>query len=481
MAGSMAVGGLLTGFDTKAVVDKLMAVERLAGDRIARAKTSATALSSAFAQLNGLVKSLGDAATAVIPDSIMKTSIWNSATATSSNKDVATATANGVPVSGSLSFAVDTVARAGSAMSGEIAVADRNTALSAGDWTLSITNHGTTPATALSFTKDDTLNTVAQKINDAKDLDVSATVVKVSDGAYRLQLTSKSTGADTTLAMTATGITGGLASFSTLTTGQDTKVIVGAGSAAEFTVTSKTTKVDGLMEGVSITVGKESARTTDPVTNKVTYDQVTISAAKDPDAIAGKVQAMVDAANAALTNVRINSKVDPSLGKATAGKDSTNNSGLFLGNSTAGDVTRTISNVFVGNSSNIPGLVGINIARDGTVSFDKAKFTEAYAKDPAAVEKSVTDTAQKLSDVGKSLTNPTDGTLTVAIRGQDALVKDYSDQITRFNDRMTAKQEILNRQYDALDAMLSKLKSQGDWLTGQLNALNGNNNSNSKN
>lgn len=459
MAGNMAVGGLLTGFDTKAVVDKLMAVERLAGDRIAKAKTSATALSSAFAQLNGLVKSMGDAATAVLPDSLMKTSIWNSATATSSNKDIATATASGVPMTGSLSFTVDTVAAAGSAMTGEIAVADRNTALSTGDWTLGITNHGKAPATPLTFTKDDTLNTVAQKINDAKDLDVSATVVKAGDGVYRLQLTSKSTGSDTTLSFT--GDTAVLGGFNTLKDGADTKLTVGGGSAAQFSVTSKTTKVDGLMDGVSISVAKTSA------------DPVTITAAKDPNAIADKVQAMVDAANAALTNVRINSKVDPNLAKSDAGKAVANNSGLFLGNSTAGDVTRRISDVFVGSSANIPSVAGINIARDGTVSFDKAKFTEAYAKDPAAIEKTVTDTAQKLSDVGKSLTNATDGTLTVAIRGQDALVKDYSDQITRFNDRMTAKQEILNRQYDALDAMLSKLKSQGDWLTGQLNALNG--------
>lgn len=472
--GSMSVGGLMTGFDTKSVVDQLMAVERLAGDRITKAKTGATALSSALAQLNGLVKTMGDAATAVVPDAIMKTSIWNAATATSSNKDVATATAHGVPVSSSLTFAVDTVARAGTAISGEIAVADRNTAIGTGDWTLAISNHGATPAEPLAFTADDTLNTVAQRINAAKDLDVSATVVQVRDGAYRLQLTSKSTGVDTTLAMTLTGDSGGLTGFSTLRTGQDTRVIVGVGSPAEFAVTSKTATIEGLMEGVTISVGKESARTANAGTGQVTYDQVTITAARDPDAIAGKVQAMVDAANAALTNVRINSKVDPSLGKATAGKDAANNSGLFLGNSTASEVTRRVSDVFVGTSATLPSLAGITIARDGAVSFDKAKFVEAYAKDPAAVEKTVTDTATKLAEVGKSLTNATDGTLTVAIRGQDALVKDYTAQIKRFEDRMTAKREILSRQYDALDKMLSKLKSQGDWLTGQLNALNAN-------
>ncbi|MBW3087048.1 hypothetical protein KEM60_03278 [Austwickia sp. TVS 96-490-7B] len=453
--GSMSVGGLLTGFDTKGVVQKLMNVERLAGDRIAKAKIGASALSGALTQLNGLVNKIGEAANAVIPDSILKTSIWSSASATSSAKDVATVTASGVSVAGNLTVRVDRVAQAGAALSGEIAVTDRNTAVNGSPWSLSITNHGT--AIAVDFTATDTLNTVAEKINTTTGLDVTATVVKVRDGAYRLQLTSKTTGADTTLAVSGdSSVIGGV---NQLTAGQDTQVTVGAGSPAEFSVTSKTAKVDGLMEGVSITA--------------LTPGTTTISSQRDPAAIADKVQAMVDAANAALTNIRINSKVDPNLSKATAGKDATNNSGVFMGNSTAQDITRRLSDIFVGSSSNIPSSVGINIAKDGSLSFDKAKFTEAYTKDPSAVEKTVTGAAQKLADVSKSLTNATDGILTIAVRGQDALVKDYSDQIKRFNDRMTAKEEILTRQYDALDKMLSKLKSQGDWLAGQINSLNG--------
>lgn len=468
--GNMSVGGLLTGFDTKSVVQKLMAVERLAGNSIAKSKINATALSGALTQLNGLVSKVGDAAKAVLPDAIAKTSLWNSATVASSNKDVATATTSGVPMNGSLSFAVDTVAQAGSAMTGEIAVADRTTALKDGPWSIVVNNHG--KDVQFNFDSTDSLNSIADKINTNKDLDVTASVVKAADGVYRLQMTSKSTGADTTLSFA--GDTAVLGGFNTLRSGQDTRVVVGAGSAAEFAVTSKTTKVDGLMEGVSINVVKPSTRTTDPATGAVTLEQVTISAAKDPDAIATKIQAMVDAANAALSNVRINSKVDPNLGRATAGKENANNSGVFMGNSTTSDVTRRLSEVFVGSSGNIPSMAGINIDRGGAVSFDRAKFIEAYAKDPAAVEKTVTDTAQKLSDVSKSLTNSTDGTLTVAVKGQESLVKEYTAQTKRFEDRMAAKEQILTRQYDALDKMLSKLKSQGDWLNGQLNALSGN-------
>ncbi|WP_312717817.1 flagellar filament capping protein FliD [Mobilicoccus sp.] len=459
--GSMAVGGLLTGFDTKAVVDQLMAVERLAGNRITKAQTSASALSGVFTQLNGLVKSMGDAATAVVPDPLTKTNIWESAGAASSNKDVATVTAKGIAAPSNLTVRVDTVARAGAVMSGEIAVADRNTPVKSAPWSFSVTNHGT--PTTIDFAAGDTLNTVAQKINEHKDADVNATVVKVRDGAYRLQLTSKTTGADTTLEVGGdVDAIGG--PVKTLRAGADTVVTVGAGSEAEFSVSSKTATVDGLMDGVSITA--------------LTPGTTTITTTRDPDAIAAKVQAMVDAANAALSNVRINSKVDPNLGKATAGKDATNNSGLLIGNPTARSVTNSITDVFVGSSAAVPSMVGISVDKTGAITFDKAKFSEAYGKDPAAVEKTVTATAQKLADASKALTNATDGTLTAAIKGQDAIVKDYTDQAKRFDERMSAKQATLTAQYNALDRMLSKMKSQGDWLAGQLGALNNANSGN---
>lgn len=462
---SMSVGGLLTGFDTKAVVDQLMSVERLAGNKITAAQTKAGALSSALSSLNGLVKSMGDAANAVLPDALMKTSMWNAATATSSNADVVKATTGDSAVAATVSFKVDRVAQAGAAIS-ERTFASRTESLSGDAFDLTLVKGadvaaGSATSTKVTLAAGATLNDIAKAINDS-DAGVNATIVQVSEGTYRLQLTSKETGAASNVTLTdgntPPGAHGLLGSFNTLYNGRDTKLTVGEGANA-YSVTSSTTKVDGLMQGVSLTVAKASDT------------PVTISVARDPDAIATKVQAMVEAANAALTNVRINSKVEPNLGRAEAGKENVNNSGLFVGNSTTRSITSRISDVFVGSSANLPMLAGISIDRNGAATFDKAKFMEAYAKDPAAVEKNVTATAQRLVDTSKAITNSTDGTLTVAVRGQEAAVKDYANQVKRFNDRMTAKQEVLTRQYDALDAMLSKLKSQGDWLAGQLKSL----------
>ena len=87
------------------------------------------------------------------------------------------------------------------------------------------------------------------------------------------------------------------------------------------------------------------------------------------------------------------------------------------------------------------------------------------------MESTLTATATKVRDLGKQVSNPTDGLLTVRINGEQALVKDYSRRISDFNDRMSAKEDMLKRQFSALETMLSKLQAQGNWLAGQLKSL----------
>ena len=248
--------------------------------------------------------------------------------------------------------------------------------------------------------------------------------------------------------------------MNTLYNGTDAKLTVGTRDSAgvlqggAYEASSSSNTFEGLLTGVKITAAK--ADSTSPVTVSVT---------QDVEAMAAKVQAMVTAANDTLSNININSKADL-VNKGTDKAD-----GVFVGDSTTRSLTTQISNVFVGATGNLPSLAGVSIDKSGAVTFDKTKFTEAFAKDPASVEATLTQTAKNLESVSKGATNASDGMLTMAIKGQDALVKDYTDQITRFNDRMTQREETLTRQYTALDTLLSKMKTQSDWLTGQLASL----------
>ncbi len=461
----MQISGLMTGLDTQSIVKQLMQVERLPGDRLVQAKTTANALSGALTRLNGLVKTMADAAHDVTNSGVPN--IWTSQKATSTNTAAVTVSALNSAPAGSTSFTVTSVAAAGGAASGEVKVADKATSFVDADFTLTFrtgTDVTLAPGATGSDSKDlpaitvkagTSLDALAKQINDDTALGLSASVVQVADGAYRLQVVSKTTGANTNVAMLGDGsadanklVTG----TATLQKAADTVLHFGDAGAG-YDVRSRTKTVTGLLEGVTVTAVKAD-------TNPITVD-----VKRDVDAMASKVEAMVKAANEALSNVRINSKAD------LENKGANKADGAFVGNSTTRDLTNQITNVFVGSANAVPSLAGVTLGKDGAITFDKAKFTEAYAKDPDAVAKTLSTTADKLESVGKAASNSTDGMLTVAIRGADALQKDYTAQIKRFDERMTTREEMLTRQYNALDSMLSKLKSQNDWLVGQLKSL----------
>ena len=453
----MQISGLMTGFDAASVVDQLMSVERLTGNKLKTRQTTAGAVSQAMTRLNGIVKSMGDAAKAV-SSSITSESIWSSAKATSSNPAAATVTARNGALAGSLTFSVESTATSGALIGGKTFTSkDASIGGDAGTtYSFGISDGEGKQLTEVSIAGGATIEDVAKAINDQKS-GVNATVVKVNDNDYRLQLTSNKTGAVSNLTLTdgttPPGALNLLGSMNTLYNGTDASIKVGDGANA-YSLKSSTNTFTGVLPGVDVTVLKADPAA--PVTAQVT---------QDVDGMAAKVQAMVDAANEALSNIRINSKAD----LVNKGKDKAD--GVFVGDATTRGITNQITNVFVGSASNLPSIAGVSIDKSGAVTFDKAKFTEAFGKDPAKVETTLRTTAERLGEVSKGITNANDGTLAMAIKGQDAIVKDYADQITRFNARMDSKEATLMRQYNALDSMLSKMKSQGDWLAGQLAAL----------
>jgi flagellar hook-associated protein 2 len=64
------------------------------------------------------------------------------------------------------------------------------------------------------------------------------------------------------------------------------------------------------------------------------------------------------------------------------------------------------------------------------------------------------------------------GTIDETIKIQDARKKSITDQIRRMEDAIARKQEMLKRQFAAMETALSSSQAQGNWLAGQINALN---------
>ncbi len=281
---------------------------------------------------------------------------------------------------------------------------------------------------------------------------VSAAAVQVADGAYRLMLTSTTTGSASGIVMGGGAFSAGLSALGDmqqLTPGADTVLHLGTGAAA-FDVTSSTTSVTGLLPGVTITALKQ-----DPAS------PVTINVVSDSNGMADKMAEMVAQANSVLSFIDKNSTYD--LVNKTGG--------VLVGDGMGRDLRAQITDAVIGTSSSTPSLSGVSVARDGAITFDKAVFLAAYAKDPTTVTATMTAMSQQLADVATEASSPTSGYLTTRITDEKDSGAGYVKQITAFEEKMTLRQDALKRQYAALEVMLGNLKTQSEWLAGQLNSL----------
>ena len=136
------------------------------------------------------------------------------------------------------------------------------------------------------------------------------------------------------------------------------------------------------------------------------------------------------------------------------------------------------TNAVAGNALGSPGLAGVSIQRDGTLSFDKQKFLDAYAKDPASVQAVLgagtaasPGVAGRLAAIAKSATDISIGSVTLAISSRQSQVSSLGTQISNWDTRLALKQQTLQAQFTAMETALGNMKSQSNWLAGQIASL----------
>jgi flagellar hook-associated protein 2 len=199
--------------------------------------------------------------------------------------------------------------------------------------------------------------------------------------------------------------------------------------------------------------------------------------------VAAKVSALVDAVNATLTQVK--SYTSNATGSTAALK------GDYSVTSLAGKLLDAVSSAVGSDGS--PARVGLQLSKDGKVTFDKAKFITALKDTPDLAVRMVSGTpasngadgvaggtddvaattgiAARLLAVSKSASDSTNGSLIALANGQDTLVKDITDRIAAWDLRLAKRKETLTRQFTAMETALSSLKNQSTWLAGQINSL----------
>ena len=201
------------------------------------------------------------------------------------------------------------------------------------------------------------------------------------------------------------------------------------------------------------------------ITAKRVETGVTVTVSADADAIANKVQAMVEAANGLLTELGTQSAITP------ASSTSTSPTGAPLaGNSMVRQLQQSLlSAVSIGESAyGSFKQLGIQTDRNGKLVFDRSAFLTAYQADPAKVQAAVTNGIGKSF---KTLSTEANNNVTAVIQSGASNVRYLTDQIANWDVRLTAKQEALQKQFTNLEVALGKLKDQSSWLAGQIAQL----------
>ena len=461
--------GLSSGIDYSTMITQLMQIEARPQTLLKSQLSDTQTATSAYREINTALAALSSAAQALTGDGMT-----SARKATSSSSTVTTsAGATAVP-GNSVSFSVTALASGQTSMSAgtwSSATGDARTAAANGSsalpgWPLSVVKPDGTTVGSIDLPANATLNDAAAAITKS-GYGLSATVVQLDSGHFKLQVSSATAGAAAAFTLTSSSDTTGSA-FTRGTTAQDAALDLGSG----ITATSPSNTFTDLLTGVSVTVSQLS----DPATAKTT-----VSVANDTSAVTSKVKAMIDAANTALSTI----------GKYTDSSDGSNAplKGNWTLTNLAGQILSQVS-AAVGGSS--PVNAGIQLTKDGTIAFDASKFSSVLTSNPTLarqiaggstgaggdnVDHTPDDTigvdgiAARLSVLAERASDSATGMITSLASSQDTRAKDLQKQIDAWDLRLSQRKATLTAQFNAMEKALGALQNQASWLTSQINAL----------
>jgi flagellar hook-associated protein 2 len=433
------------GIDVSSLVEQAMSESngQLTGwqNELTTLESQASDLTSINSDLTGLqnaVNALADPLGALTAQS-----------ATSSDPDVLTATADSSAVTGNHTIVVSNLATAGEIYTADVAGgADASflpTGSTGGDLQLQIGgSSGQTEDIPITPGVNDTLNTLASYINTQSTQNgwgVTATVVTDANGA-RLAISSSTTGTAGALAITSnsTNLT-----FEAPVGGTNANVTVDGIPISSATNSFSVATIPGVTlnlasaspdETVDLTIGPDTSQATTAINNFVSaYNQV------------------INDINTEFNAGGTESSQGP-LGSDTALRD--------LETSLMNDVTYAVSGS--GGMVNL-GSFGINMNDDGTLTVGNAPNGESLSQILSTNPSSVLGFFQNSTSTGfannfqndlNNLTDPTTGVLSVDLTQNQAAQQDLQTTITNFQTQLSAQQTALTQEFDQVNATLQQ-------------------------
>lgn len=301
----------------------------------------------------------------------------------------------------------------------------------------------------IAYTASTTLDDLKAAINNAAGDSVTASTLQVGTGDYRLILTSNATGVDQKISITDSSggtLDSQLLAYDASTNTSGMQEIQTASDASfkynGITLTRSTNAVSDVAAGMTINLLENSG-------------SANISIAQDTTAISDAMSSFVTNYNSLTTQLTNMTTSDKTAGTV----------GIFNGDSTIYGITRAINQIVTSVNSNGLSLpqFGIDIAQDGTMSFNSSTFTSKFNANSTLSEKFLSG-ATTTNSVGSTTT--VDGVFT----SMNALMKRYTGSsgilqtlttgsatdLKALNDNKTKSQALLDARYEAMTARFSQ-------------------------
>lgn len=194
---SISALGVGSGLDLNTILSNLESAEKAGLKPISDQQSSYTAKLSAYGTLKSALTAFQTANTA------LKSGDLFTATTTSSSSSAFSATTTGSAIAGKYTINVSKLAQAQTLTSGE--VKDSKAAIAAGDSVLTIQQGGDKKPVSITISAaNSSLTGIRDAINNAK-AGVSASIINVGNGEYRLSITSDDTGEKNAMTLSVSG------------------------------------------------------------------------------------------------------------------------------------------------------------------------------------------------------------------------------------------------------------------------------------
>ncbi|MEC8024219.1 MAG: flagellar filament capping protein FliD [Myxococcota bacterium] len=442
---SFSAGGLVSGLNTKQIVEQLVQIDRVPITKLQSKKTSFNSQISAIGRVRASIDTLITAA----KDMDTANEVL-ALTTTSSNTDAFTGTALGSATGGKYTMEVSQLAVPAKKRS--VGFLDSNTAaVQAGTLSFSVKGGA---AVDVTISENDTLQDIAYAINSDVE-GVSATIIFDGTQSY-LSITNDETGhvigSDPASALkiteTYTGTTGSQLGLTEIQAAQNAQLSIDG-----LTITSETNTVKTALSGVTINLLKK------------TTAAETLEVKADPDTVTTNITKLVDAYNGVL-------KV---LAKETTMNKATNRDATLASDPTLRGLKATLSQVVTGAVASLSGKtfeslssIGIKTSTTGNLAITAKDLEAALSKNLTAVA-DVFTADDGIADMLVSTLKPftkTDGILSARVDGINMSIKAIDKRVESMEQRLTKYRTQLMRQFTAMESALSLIQQQQSSLSG---------------